>query len=192
MERILLAILLVVALLGILLGFGSFIISIFRKIGYPKAGKLLAIFFYSFLILGALVVTFGDYFFTKSEAKKLIAPHHVTLTDNFIVISNYSTIAPGSYYHTFTLSISPRDHLNAIKHIKTAKDFLAGTNKRGSLIYQGFNKYFGPTLKQNYEDSTSLITEYFQPSGRKGYAPTFRRVSVSKLENKLIYEDIDL
>jgi hypothetical protein len=31
----------------------------------------------------------------------------------------------------------------------------------------------------------------FKPSGRKGYAPTYIRISISKDKNELPFEDID-
>lgn len=52
-------------------------------------------------------------------------------------------------------------------------------------------RYFGPKVTQNYETENAYVREYFEPSGREGYAPTFRRISISKTKNELIFEDID-
>jgi hypothetical protein len=46
-------------------------------------------------------------------------------------------------------------------------------------------------VTQNYETEKAFVREYFQPSGQKGYAPTFRRISISKSDNELTFEDID-
>lgn len=44
---------------------------------------------------------------------------------------------------------------------------------------------------QNYETEITYVREYFEPNGKEGYAPTFRRISISKTENVLKYEDIE-
>ena len=42
-----------------------------------------------------------------------------------------------------------------------------------------------------HETENSYVREYFEPSGQEGYAPTFRRISISKTKNELTFEDID-
>lgn len=37
----------------------------------------------------------------------------------------------------------------------------------------------------------AFVREYFEPSGSEGWAPTFRRISISKTQNTLTFEDID-
>ncbi|WP_327983654.1 hypothetical protein [Bergeyella porcorum] len=37
----------------------------------------------------------------------------------------------------------------------------------------------------------AFVREYFEPSGREGWAPTFTRISISKTKNTLTFEDIN-
>ena len=60
-----------------------------------------------------------------------------------------------------------------------------------SQLYLNKDRYSGPKITQNYETLAAYVREYFQPGERKGYAPTFRRISIEKENNKLIFEDID-
>lgn len=105
--------------------------------------------------------------------------------------------AIGDYYQTFTLKISERDKQEAILKIKNSDDFKIYRTINQSIIdsliylHQNLDRYFGPKVVKNYETENSYVREYFQPSGRKGYAPTFRRISISKTESELTFEDID-
>lgn len=99
--------------------------------------------------------------------------------------------AIGDYYHTFTLRISESDKQNAISEIKNADNFQSDNNSVDHLLYLSDNRYFGPKVTQNYETEYAFVREYFKPSGQKGYAPTFRRISIDKQTNELTFEDID-
>ena len=136
-------------------------------------------------------IAFEDKLFNKNEALVLVEEQEFKLTDNFDLVENKSMSAIGDYYHTFTLKISKRDKQNAISKIKSADNFKTNNGLIESLLYQNIDRYFGPKVIQNYEDKFSYIREYFQPSGEKGYAPTFRRISISKTKDELTFEDID-
>ena len=114
----------------------------------------------------------------------------ILLAEKFELKENKSMSAIGDYYHTFTLEISDLDKQNAILNIKSAETFKGKNSSIGSLLYQQ-DRYFGLKVIQNYETENLYIREYFQPSGRKGYAPIFRRISISKEVNELTFEDID-
>ena len=58
------------------------------------------------------------------------------------------------------------------------------------MLYLSNKRYIGPKVIQNYETKYAFVREYFEPSGQEGYAPTFRRVSISKSKNELTFEDI--
>jgi hypothetical protein len=53
------------------------------------------------------------------------------------------------------------------------------------------NKYFGSKIIQNYESENQFVRECFEPSGKKNYAPTYRKIEINKQDNKLIFEDIE-
>jgi hypothetical protein len=162
-----------------------------KKLGYPRVGK------YSVLIFGLLILTvilwtvFEDQLFTKYNAKELVEEQQILLVDKFELVKNESSSAIGDYYHTFTLKISEHDKKNAILKIKSEDNFKADNSSIDQTLYLSENRYFGPKVSQNYETENAYVREYFQPSGKEGYAPTFRRISISKTNNELTFEDID-
>ena len=138
-----------------------------------------------------LWTVFEDQLFTKGNAKELVEEQQILLQDKFELKENKSMSAIGDYYHTFTLKISERDKQSAIATIKRSDNFKADNTSIDQTLYLSDNRYFGPKVTQNYETENSYVREYFEPSGRKGYAPTFRRISISKTKNELTFEDID-
>lgn len=170
-------------------GLGCLFYFIPKKLGFPKTGKYLTIIFGLLILTLVLWTVFEDQLFTRDNAKELVEEQQILLVDKFELKENQSAI--GAYYHTFTLKISERDKQNAISKIKSAVNFKTNKGSIESLPYQQQNRYFGPKVIQNYEIKNSYVTEYFKPSGQKGYAPIFRRISISKSENELTFEDID-
>ena len=137
-----------------------------------------------------LWTVFEDQLFTKENAKELVEEQNISLQDNFELKENKSMSAIGDFYHTFTLKLSERDRQNAIITIKSADNFKADKSI-DQMLYLSDKRYFGPEVTQNYETENAYVSEYFQPSGREGCAPTFRRISISKTRNELTFEDID-
>jgi hypothetical protein len=162
-----------------------------KKLGYPKTGKYLAIIFGLFVLTIILWTAFEDQLFTKDNAKELVEEQQIILTDEFELTENKSNTAIGDYYHTFTLKLSDRDKQNAISKIISADNFKKDNSSVDQTLYLSDDRYFGPKVTQNYETEKAFVREYFQPSGQKGYAPTFRRISISKSDNELTFEDID-
>ncbi len=148
------------------------------------------------IIFGLLVLTlvlwtvFEDQLFSKDNAKELVEEQQILLADNFELQENKSMSAIGDYYHSFILKISERDKQNAILKIKSADNFKTDNSSIDQMLYLSDQRYFGPKVIQNYKTENAYVREYFQPSGQKGYAPTFRRVSISKTKNELTFEDI--
>jgi hypothetical protein len=103
---------------------------------------------------------------------------------------NKSTSSPGDYYHTFTLKISAKDKHRMIESIKSSSNFEISNNELIDLPGSS-DRYIGPEQIQNIETQYSFVREYFKPNGA-GYAPTFRRISILKKDNSLVFEDIDL
>ena len=138
-----------------------------------------------------LWTVFEDQLFTKGNAKEFVEEQQFLLQDKFELKENKSMSAIGDYYHTFTLKISERDKQSAIAKIKSADNFKTDNTSIDQTLYLSDNRYFGPKVTQNYQTENSYVREYFKPSGREGYAPTFRRISISKTNNELTFEDID-
>ncbi len=190
MDSILFIGLLILAFIGTPIGLGFLFYFVPKRLGYPKTAKYLTIAYGLFVLTIGLYLAFEDQLFTKNNAKELVEEQEIKLTDDFELLKNVSMSAIGEYYHTFTLRISERDKQNAITKIKSADNFKASNGSIETLMYQP-DRYFGKKVIQNYETKNSFVREYFEPSGREGYAPTFRRISISKTDNELTFEDID-
>ncbi|GAB2789362.1 hypothetical protein GCM10027275_37900 [Rhabdobacter roseus] len=161
-----------------------------QKIGYAKQGEVLSkLVGLAFLgLVGAIV--FEDQLFSKRDALKLLVEQNISLNDDFELIHNKSMSAPGDYYHTFMLRITPHDKARIIDLITHEKEF----KKIGLLtvdLSEQTDRYTGKKQKQHYETDTDFVTELFEPNG-EGYAPTWRIIKISKRENTLVFQDIDL
>ncbi len=182
---------LLLVFIGIPVGLGLLFYFVPKRLGFPKTAKYLTTIYGLIVLAIALFIVFEDQLFTKSDAKKLIEEQHIQLRDEFVLLDNSSSSAIGDYYQTFTLEISDNDKQQAIRAIRSSKDFKTDKKLTDRLLYLRGDRYFGPKIIQNYETEDSYVREYFKPSGKQGYAPTFRRISIGKTENKLRFEDID-
>lgn len=192
MDTYILIGLLILIFVGLPIGLGLLFYFIPKKRGYPKTAKYLTIAYGLIVLTIAFFIVFEDHLFTKNNAKELVEEQNIILQDKFDLLNNESMSAIGDYYHTFTLKISERDKQDAITKIRSADNFNADNGNIESLPYQQApDRYFGKEVIQNYETENSYVREYFEPSGRQGYAPTFRRISISKTKNELTFEDID-
>ena len=182
----------VLVFIGIPIGLGLLFYFVPKKLGYPKTAKYLTIAYGLFVLTIGLYIAFEDQLFTKHNAKELVEEQDIKLTDDFELVKNESMSAIGDYHHTFTLKITERDRQNAITKIKSADNFKTSNGSIETLMYQPApGRYFGKKVIQNYETENSFVREYFEPSGQEGYAPTLRRISISKKTNELTFEDID-
>lgn len=177
--------------IGLPIGIGCLIYFIPKSLGYPKTAKYLTVIFGLLVLTIILCTVFEDQLFTKENAKELVEEQEILLQDKFELKENKSISAIGDYYHTFTLELSERDKQNAITKIKSADNFKVYNHSIGQTLYLSEKRYFGPKATQNYETENAYVREYFQPSGQKGYIPMFRRISISKTNNELTFEDID-
>ena len=191
MDEFILIGLFILVFLGLPLGLGCLFYFVPKKLGYPKTGKYLTLTFGLLVLILVLWTVFEDQLFTKGNAKELVEEQQIILDDKFELKENKSMSAIGDYYHTFILEISERDKQNAILKIKSSDNFKADNTSIDQLQYLSDQRYFGPKVTQNYETENAYVREYFQPSGQEGYAPTFRRISISKTNNELTFEDID-
>ena len=191
MNSILFIGLLILVFVGFPIGIGFLFYFVPKKLGYPKTGKYLTVIFGVLVLTLVLFTVFEDQLFTKNNAKELVEEQQILLQDKFELKENKSMSAIGDYYHTFTLKIAERDKQNAILRIKSADNFKADNSSIDQTLYLSDKRYFGPKVIQNYETENAYVREYFQPSGKEGYAPTFRRVSINKTKNELTFEDID-
>jgi hypothetical protein len=181
--------LLILVFIGIPLGLGILLYFVTKKLGYPTAAKYVTIAFGLLVLTIGFYFVFEDHFFTKNNAKALVEEQEFELNDEFKITNNKSMTAIGDYYHAFNLEISERDRLNAINKIKSADNFKSGIGSTETLLQQAQNQ--DKNVTQNYETEDSYVREYLKPREKENYAPIFRRISISKTKNKLIFEDID-
>ena len=177
-------------LLSVVVGFVFLLYWVPKKIGYPRVGKYLAGIVSSLLIILVIWIAFEDQFFSKKDAEKLLAEQDIRLSDDFKIIKNESMSGIGDYYHIFILTISQKDKKLIIEQIKKSNNF-KNINENKADIFRSNNRYFGKKIIQNYEDEVQFVREYFKPSGKQNYAPTYRRIKVDKKDNRLTFEDID-
>lgn len=192
MDAFLLIGLFILVFVGIPIGLGLFFYFVPKRLGYPKTAKYLTITYALIVLTIGFFMLFEDLLFTKSNAKELVEEQGFKLTDHFDLKKNESMSAIGDYYHTFTLEISDNDKQDIISKIKNSDNYKVDNGSIEPLLYQHApDRYFGEKIIQNYETENSYVREYFEPIGREGYAPTFRRISISKKNNELTFEDID-
>ena len=171
------------------LGFGVLVYKSLFKSGQQKAAKYFAIIYTLIFAVIAINLIFEDELFSKDNAKHLLEQRGFILKDNFELSENESMSAIGDYYHTFTLKVSKTDAKIAMDKIISSKNFKKIGTKRINLLYDYKDRYKGSAQTENYETESSFVNEYFKPNG-KGYAPTFIRITVSKTENEIEFEDI--
>jgi hypothetical protein len=192
MDAFVLIGLFILVFIGIPIGIGLLFYYIPKRLGYPKTAKYLTISYGLIVLAIGLLIAFEDQLFTKNNAKELVEEQEFKLQDEFELLNNESMSAIGDYYHTFTIKISDRDKQDAITKIKSSDNYKTDNSSIETILYQQApDRYFGKKITQNYETENTYVREYFEPSGRKGYAPTFRRISISKTNNELTFEDID-
>ncbi len=191
MDAFLLIGLYILVFVGLPIGLFCLFYFVPKNLGYPKTGKYLALIFGVLVLTLVLWTVFEDQLFTKNNAKELVEEQQILLEDYFELQENKSMSAIGDYYHTFTLIISESDKQKAILKIKSADNFKTDNSSIDQTLYLSDKRYFGPKVTQNYETEKAYVREYFQPSGQEGYAPTFRRILISKTKNELTFEDID-
>ena len=183
--------LVIVVIVGIPIVIGVLLYYLPKRLGYPKTAKYLTLSFGIIILAIGLFTAFEDQLFTKNNAQELVEEQNFKLKDEFELLNNKSSSAIGDYYHTFTLKISDRDKQAAISKIKNSYNYKTDSLAIEPPLYLKVqDRYFGKKIIQNYETENTYVREYFEPSGRKGYAPTFRRISISKINNELTFEDI--
>ena len=175
--------------IGVPLGIGLLIYFIPKRMGYPKTAKYLIVL-YGLIVLSIIISeVFRDELFSKKDALELVEEQGVELNNDFQLISNKSMSSIGDYYHTFTLQISALDKAKIIHTIKESDNFKTIDEPISDLYFETEDRYNGSKRTQNYETKNSYIREYIE--SKEGYAPTYRRITIFKDENKLMFEDID-
>lgn len=188
MEELLLILVFGLLFIGIPILLGVLIYKIPKKLGYDKLSNSLTISYVFVLLVLVGVFVFEDKLFGKNSALQSINEVGVDLNDDFELTENKTMWAFGDYYHVFELNISPEDKERLIFDIRNAKNF--ESNVRNVNTRLDVSQENDVAVNQNYQTENQYIRESYEPSKKEGIAPMFKRISISKLENKLKYEYI--
>lgn len=167
--------------------FGWALYYIPKIFGDKGIGKILSFSYFILLISFILYLKHEDLFFYENNVKEFLAEQDIILKEDFRILKNESHSSIGDYYHTFTLSISSGDQQRIIQQIKSSENY---KTQKDSVNYFIYLNRLDKKIIQNYETNNSYVREYLQSNG-KGYTPTFRRISIQKTKNELVFEDID-
>lgn len=162
-----------------------------KKLGFPKAGKVIGTVSCSFFAYIIIAMIFEDELFSKNDAIELLEEQNIHLDDDFKLEENSSSWAIGDYYHSFTLEISEKDKNKIIEEIKSTPNFKDSSFQVTELLYTDDEREVNVKYIQNYETTKSYIREYYRENGGN-YAPTFRQIYIDKNDNTLTFHDIDL
>ena len=159
-----------------------------KKFGNRKLGLWLSGILTTGLLILIFATIFEDKFFFKSDVREKLNEHNFELKDDFIIISNES--GGFSDYLQFRLTISSTDRQILIEQIKSADNYKEVVEEMydlrgGKIRYSEKDTFF----TSNYQDKWNYIFEFYKPN-KKGYAPTWDRISISKSENELTYERV--
>ena len=184
-------ILIIFLAIGIIIGLIYLGYWIPKRLGKKNLGKWIAGILSVVVMSLIFTVVFEDELFFKSDTKELLAEHDIELKDEFKLNSNEFT-GIKDFYHRFELTISETDKSRITKKIINAENYQHLVDKQIDIRVDkprysdnGNDQKF----TANYQTESEYIYEYYKPNER-GYTPTYHRISISKAENKLIYENI--
>ncbi|SEL94216.1 hypothetical protein [Parapedobacter koreensis] len=160
-----------------------------KRLGKRKLGRWLSGILTTGVVALFFATVFEDQLFFKTDAAERLGEHHIELKDDFKLVSNKSG-GFLDYYHIFVLAISPEDKNRIINHIVAADNYQDNEVEMFD-IRNGKPRYSekGTSFTANYQDEWNYIYEFYQPN-KRGYTPTWDRISISKAENTLVYERI--
>jgi len=155
--------------------------------GYKKAGKIIAGVVSVCFLIFFIKVYIDDYLFFKGDALEFLAEQNIDLKDDFEIIE-HKQVGTVDYYRRFELLISKPDKQRLIKELTTSvfyQDSISGYLHLPNTQ----ERYIGDTITVNYQTQYEYKSEFYRPNG-KGYAPTYRIISIPISESKLIFEEI--
>lgn len=188
MNPFLLFFLFLIIIALILIGVVYLAYRIPKRMGKRKLGVILSSFLAVGFTLIVLSIVFDDYLFFKSDARDYLTEPNIVLKDDFKISSNESG-GFLDYYHRFELEISENDKSRIINQIRNQNNFKDSVDNDFYLPNKIANRSKRDTLTANYHTDWEYKTEIFYGNGQ-GYTPTYKIVSISKSENKLIFEHI--
>jgi Tfp pilus assembly protein PilO len=155
---------------------------------FKKAGRIVAVIFTVLALLPFLSLAFEDYFFFKSDARKMLKENQIELTEDFKIKSNRIT-GLNDLYQKFELQISSKDKEKIIEQITNSKYFQDSIKEEHNLQWE---TGFGLTKKvyKDYEKKDFVRRETYQKL-QTGYKPDHDVITISKTDNILTFERIN-
>jgi hypothetical protein len=155
---------------------------------FKKAGKIVAIVFISLALLPFLSLVLEDYFFFKSDARKMLKENQIELKDDFKIKSNQIT-GLTDLYQKFELQISSRDKQKIFQQLRQSpffKDSVENDYSLPSKVGDGLTK----KTYLDYESSDFVCRETYQ-NQRTGYVSDYDIITISKKDNILTFQRIN-
>ncbi|UPZ35826.1 hypothetical protein MUB18_17120 [Sphingobacterium sp. PCS056] len=159
-----------------------------KKIGYKKAGTIIAVIVTTSLLMLTLSFVFEDELFTKSDAEKFLLQQNIKLEDDYKILNN-KTSGWNDLVTTFELDISESDKTAIINTIKSADDYKLEITDEIDLPQLARERYRGDTLRANYESLDYFISSIYYPNG-PGIKPTYRTIKIDKYKHILFFEEV--
>ncbi|NIG57700.1 hypothetical protein [Chitinophaga sp. Cy-1792] len=130
----------------------------------------------------------ADYFFSNSDAKKLLAQHQLEPHDDFKIVYKHSGVAPGEYFEEFTISITSSDKQRLINEIRQSRYFVPA-GQQPADFHTSRHTPTKTILQQDYEDQFAFIREYAEILPDE--PPVYHTIYIYKKDNTMQYHESD-
>ncbi len=161
--------------IGLPVGFLFLLYFIGKKLESKRTGIILSTSVGMVFLLSFLYLRFEDNFFSKSNARDLLAENKIELKDDFEITENQTAVAIGDFYQRLELKISNSDRLRLSNNFKKKTDSVNIILKNHPNSFQEYREnhegFFKETRKHSEIEELSIF--------------------ISKTENKLIYELVE-
>jgi hypothetical protein len=181
----LLILLLLMSVFGLWLAY-VLIFRIFSWLNYPKSGKFLGLLAVFIIVVFFL---FQDFFYTKKDVISVLQEQDVVLKNDFDLENNRTASFLDDYYHKFDLIISAQDKLRLINQIKTNPNFFKISENYSHDFFLEKSSIKEGKIKRRYYETPDFFINEFTKAGKKGYAPTYRKLIISKKESEFYFEE---
>lgn len=161
--------------IGLPVGFAFLLYFIGKKLESKRTGVILSTSVGMIFLLCFLYVRFEDEFFSKSNARDLLAENKIELKDDFEIKEYETAVGIGDFYQRLELKISNSDRLRLSNNFKKKTDSV-------NIILKNHPHSF-----QEYRENS----DGFFRETQKSSEITESSIFISKKENKLIYELVE-
>ena len=164
--------LLFIFFIGIPAGFLFSLYYIGKKLESKRTGIILSASVGLVFLLCFLYLRFEDQFFSKSNARDLLAENKIGLKNDFEIIDHKTDWGIGDFHQRLELKISKDDQLRLSKNYKERSDSMNTILQKYPNAFREYHENTEGYFKENSKHS-SIEEDY---------------IFISKTENKLVYE----